>query len=757
MKLKKQRLIGAFAACLLGFMNSVCAQGTAFTYQGHLQNNGNPALGSYDFTFALYNNNSTNNGAIGNPLTIPNVGVSNGLFTVALDFGNQFNSQPIWMAIGVRTNGGTNFTALNPLQELTPVPYAIYAAAAGTAGSVSAANISGTISAANLPASVMTNNAANVALSGSFSGTFNGLPVLPGDSVNVNNNGVSIPTNLFSVGTNNMIGAVTAGPLTDPARSQLSGFTTKNFVYQVGIFNSGLIGYSNWIPLWTNETPYFPGVYCAGKVDAESNTFALVNAIASSSNLTVVNSNVVLKFDAHGNCFATNPLVMLDGSPETNNVEDIEFVPLPGWSNYAIGVIFANQPQNAWGGTNLLVFSTNGLCWTNVGTIPLDAPIYGVGGICWSPQLQKLVCNAGNYLAAYNTTINALYSIGLDGHVSFLTLQYLPTPLLSNSVFQAYGQGSPFFATNDYSQVSVAMNWYVHGFGTTNNIMTWQLTNNPAFWVDESGTANADNFAANNITASNVAVVNLVATGSLQAFNLSGFDDIESGTSSAIQAIETPGGGYFYSGVWGDNTMQFSVDWAGDIWGAGTLASGSLTTGSLAGIGPGGVLQNWNLGRGLSFDGASLNVTTPNVAVITNLSLVGPILPAGPAPSATNIQFGVSANAAATWSTNLYVNTPLGGMIYVTNAQNGPAAPYVFTNWFPANANFSQPPVIVVSSIGVNSISRGSSAMGWAPSIITSNYFVMGVSADTGSGTNVGYGMAWTIIAQTNVMTTKLQ
>ena len=35
------------------------AQGTAFTYQGQLQNNGSPASGIYNLTFALFNTNTT--------------------------------------------------------------------------------------------------------------------------------------------------------------------------------------------------------------------------------------------------------------------------------------------------------------------------------------------------------------------------------------------------------------------------------------------------------------------------------------------------------------------------------------------------------------------------------------------------------------------------------------------------------------------------------------------------------------------------
>ena len=36
-------------------IETLYAQGTAFTYQGQLSSGGNPANGSYDLTFSLYN------------------------------------------------------------------------------------------------------------------------------------------------------------------------------------------------------------------------------------------------------------------------------------------------------------------------------------------------------------------------------------------------------------------------------------------------------------------------------------------------------------------------------------------------------------------------------------------------------------------------------------------------------------------------------------------------------------------------------
>jgi len=61
------------------------AQGTAFTYQGQLANNGLLANGSYDLTFSLFSA-SNGVGQVGGTLTNSAVAVSNGLFTATLDF-----------------------------------------------------------------------------------------------------------------------------------------------------------------------------------------------------------------------------------------------------------------------------------------------------------------------------------------------------------------------------------------------------------------------------------------------------------------------------------------------------------------------------------------------------------------------------------------------------------------------------------------------------------------------------------------------
>jgi hypothetical protein len=111
-------------------LSTASAQGTAFTYDGQIQLNGRPAGGTYNMTFAVFNTN-VDGTAIAGPITNNAVGVTNGLFTVQIDFGSGvFIGASNWLEIGVETNGASSFIILVPRQELTPVPYAIYAESA---------------------------------------------------------------------------------------------------------------------------------------------------------------------------------------------------------------------------------------------------------------------------------------------------------------------------------------------------------------------------------------------------------------------------------------------------------------------------------------------------------------------------------------------------------------------------------------------------------------------------------------------------
>jgi hypothetical protein len=167
---------------------SAAPLGTAFTYQGRLNDGANAANGIYDLRFTICDS-ATNGSVVAGPLTNAAVAISNGLFTVTLDFGSGvFDGSARWLDIGVRTNGGGAFAALTPRQALTATPYAIQAASATTAASAitagsatTAASLSGTLPATSLTGTVPnTNLPANLArldASQTFTGsnTFSGV------------------------------------------------------------------------------------------------------------------------------------------------------------------------------------------------------------------------------------------------------------------------------------------------------------------------------------------------------------------------------------------------------------------------------------------------------------------------------------------------------------------------------------------------------------------------------------------------------
>jgi microcystin-dependent protein len=107
-------------------LSTVFAQSTtAFTYQGRLNTGATAANGSYDMTFAVYDANVAGN-QIAGPITNSAVAVSNGLFTVSLDFGpSVFTGTNYWVQMAVSPAGAGTFATLVPRQQLTPAPYAL--------------------------------------------------------------------------------------------------------------------------------------------------------------------------------------------------------------------------------------------------------------------------------------------------------------------------------------------------------------------------------------------------------------------------------------------------------------------------------------------------------------------------------------------------------------------------------------------------------------------------------------------------------
>ncbi len=142
-----------------------------------------------DVIYTTYWSNDGTSGGGSQPMTNVTVAVTNGLFTLLL--GN--TSQPNMTAIPANlfaqqtslqlqiwfSDGVNGFAMLNPLQNLTPVPYATFAnTSSNLTGTLPVQQLNGTIPLAQLPVSVVTNTGTSITLSGTFSGNGAGLTSL---------------------------------------------------------------------------------------------------------------------------------------------------------------------------------------------------------------------------------------------------------------------------------------------------------------------------------------------------------------------------------------------------------------------------------------------------------------------------------------------------------------------------------------------------------------------------------------------------
>ena len=237
-------------------IETLCAQGTAFNYQGQLSNGGSPVTGIYDLTFALYLTNQFGTVADG-PVTNSAVAVTNGLFSTTLDFdAGVFTGANFWLQITVRTNGNGAFTPLAPRQPLLPVPYAIFAnTASNLLGSIATTQLNGTLPSSqisgNYSSAVTFSNNAN-----HFIGTFGGdgsiLSKLNASQLasgtvadaRLSANVALLNTNQTFTGSNYFTGFNTFTGTN--SYSGVNTFTNLGNSFSGSFFGNGLVG---WIPV----------------------------------------------------------------------------------------------------------------------------------------------------------------------------------------------------------------------------------------------------------------------------------------------------------------------------------------------------------------------------------------------------------------------------------------------------------------------------------------------------------------------------
>src|SRR5579863_912963 len=212
----KLSLLALALALLAG---SICteAQTTAFTYQGQLMDTGSPANGQYDFQLNLYNA-ASNGTLVSGPLFLLSTPVTNGLFTVAPDFGTGvFTGQNLWLDIQVRKTGAGSFTALTTRQQLTATPYAVFAPSAGT--------VTGTLAVSNLPPGL-------ALLAGNQ--TFSGTVQLTNANNTISGNGAGL-TNIL-VADLNSAGSIATGGAFRPGAWLPTG--SQPYAVATGDFNN---------------------------------------------------------------------------------------------------------------------------------------------------------------------------------------------------------------------------------------------------------------------------------------------------------------------------------------------------------------------------------------------------------------------------------------------------------------------------------------------------------------------------------------
>lgn len=221
--------------------------GTNFTYQGRLTTGGVPTSGVFDLRFRLMD--APMGGAtVGTVQCHNNVSVTNGLFTLDLDFGAQFAGERRFLEIEVRADAGlacnnaAGFTVLGPRQEVSPAPNAFFANNAALLGGQSeafyrnASNLSsGQVSTALLanPLSISGDNATHI-IRGENANSSTGAAGLYG---------ISTATTGITAGVFGRSASDAGRGVTGLANS-VSGTTTGVFGQTIGPLGRGVVGES---------------------------------------------------------------------------------------------------------------------------------------------------------------------------------------------------------------------------------------------------------------------------------------------------------------------------------------------------------------------------------------------------------------------------------------------------------------------------------------------------------------------------------
>lgn len=146
---------GCVRTLLVGLLWLLSYQALAlpFTYQGRLVDGGSLANGNYELRFRLFDS-LTAGSQVGTDQAFSSVGVTNGLFSVQLSFGDgAFNGSNRYLEMSARAVGdGNPLAVFDPRQLITAVPYALYSlAGSGDAGALTSGTLPDARLSSNIP------------------------------------------------------------------------------------------------------------------------------------------------------------------------------------------------------------------------------------------------------------------------------------------------------------------------------------------------------------------------------------------------------------------------------------------------------------------------------------------------------------------------------------------------------------------------------------------------------------------------------